>query len=99
MMHGDGSAPAFLQDDGEMGRLMRALDWSATLLGPPAGWPQSLKTAVSLLLRARQPMFIGWGRQFISFYNDGYIPICGRKHPHALAQPMGQVWSEIATGA
>ncbi len=95
MTQASGFVPAFLQGGGEMGRLMRELDWGATPLGPPAGWPQSLKTAVSLLLRARQPMFIGWGPQLISLYNDGYIPICGRKHPHALAQPMAQVWAEI----
>ena len=25
---------------GEMGALMRSMDWSATPLGPVAGWPQ-----------------------------------------------------------
>lgn len=78
-----------------MGALMREADWSRTSLGAPAGWPQSLKTAVSLLLRARQPMFIGWGQEFISFYNDGYVPICGTKHPAALGRPMAEVWAEI----
>ena len=89
------SNAAFLREGGEMGASMRSFAWHATALGEPAAWPQSLKTAVSLLLRARQPMFIGWGPQAISLYNDGYIPICGRKHPHALARPMAQVWSEI----
>lgn len=78
-----------------MGDLMCALDWDETPLGAPQSWPQSLKTAVSLMLRARQPMFIGWGPQLISLYNDGYIPICGNKHPRALGRPMSQVWSEI----
>lgn len=78
-----------------MGDLMRRTDWSRTPLGPPAQWPQSLKTAVSLLLRARQPTFIGWGPEFISIYNDGYVPICGAKHPAALGRPMAEVWSEI----
>src|SRR5690349_8165878 len=89
------SAPAFLQEGGETGALMRSIDWDSTPMGPVAGWPQSLKTAISLLLRARQPMFIGWGKQLISFYNDGYIPICGSKHPDALGQPMAAVWKEI----
>ncbi len=78
-----------------MGACMRRFPWHETPLGEPAGWPQSLKTAVSLMLRARQPMFIGWGPQHISLYNDGYIPICGAKHPQALGRPMAQVWSEI----
>ena len=85
----------FLREGGEMGACMRRFAWHATPLGEPAGWPQSLKTAVSLMLRARQPMFIGWGPQHLSLYNDGYIPICGEKHPHALGRPMAQVWSEI----
>ena len=86
---------SFLREGGEMGACMRRFPWHDTPLGEPAGWPQSLKTAVSLMLRARQPMFIGWGPQHISLYNDGYIPICGAKHPHALGRPMAQVWSEI----
>ena len=39
---------AFLNEGGEMGALMRAKDWSATLLGPPQRWSQSLRTATSI---------------------------------------------------
>lgn len=78
-----------------MGALMQTFNWSGTRLGPPAGWPQSLKTAVSLILRAQQPMFIGWGPDLISLYNDGYIAILGAKHPRALGHPMSEVWAEI----
>ncbi len=78
-----------------MGALMQTFDWAATPVGATLGWPQSLKTAVSLILRAQQPMFIGWGPQFISLYNDGYIAILGAKHPRALGRPMCEVWSEI----
>src|SRR5689334_247989 len=85
----------FLREGGDMGRLIRSFDWSATSLGPPASWPQALKTAVGIILRARQPMFIGWGSDSISLYNDGYIAILGDKHPGALGQPMAAVWSEI----
>ena len=84
-----------LRGGGTMGALIRRHDWSTTPLGPPVSWPLSLKTAVSLLLRAQQPMFIGWGPHHISFYNDGYIPILGDKHPDALGHSMAEVWSEI----
>ncbi len=77
-----------------MGEHMRRFDWSGTALGPVEDWPASLKTAVSLLLRARQPMYIGWGPDLLSIYNDGYIPICGTKHPGALGRPMSDVWAE-----
>jgi PAS domain S-box-containing protein len=85
----------FLREGGAMGALIRTFDWSDTTLGPVAAWPQSLRTAVGLALRARQPMFIGWGPEFISLYNDGYIAILGEKHPHALGRPMSEVWREI----
>ena len=44
---------SILAGGGEMGALMRALDWSATPLGPPERWPQSLKTAVRIMLTSR----------------------------------------------
>jgi signal transduction histidine kinase len=46
---------AFLAGGGEMGRLIAAMDWSKTPLGPIASWPQSLRTAVSLCLEALRP--------------------------------------------
>jgi hypothetical protein len=84
-----------LRGGGAMGALIRCHDWSTTPLGTLESWPLSLKTAVSLILRAQQPMFIGWGPRYISLYNDGYIPILGDKHPDALGHSMADVWSEI----
>lgn len=84
-----------LPDSVAMGELIRSHDWSATPLGKPESWPLSLKTAVNLILRANQPMFIGWGPRYISLYNDAYIPILGNKHPGALGQSMADVWCEI----
>jgi hypothetical protein len=46
-----------LAGGGELGGLMRATDWARTSLGPVATWPQSLKTAVRILLTSRQPLF------------------------------------------
>lgn len=60
---------------------MRALDWSATPLGPPERWPQSLKTAVRIMLTSRQAMFVWWGEELINLYNDAYKAIVGGKHP------------------
>jgi PAS domain S-box-containing protein len=40
-------------------------------------------------------MFIAWGPELAFLYNDGYLPIFGAKHPHALGQPFAKVWSEI----
>ncbi len=85
----------FLSGGGDMGARMRAFDWSQTPLGPTEAWPQSLKTAVRLMLNSRYPMFVWWGDELTILYNDGYAPIFGRKHPAALGQPARYVWSEI----
>ena len=90
------NAPGFLAGGGEMGKLMRAHDWGATLLGPPVGWPQGLRTAVRLLLNTRHPMFIWWGPELIQFYNDAYSRTMGpERHPSALGQRGRECWAEI----
>ncbi|MGY3342690.1 ATP-binding protein [Bradyrhizobium sp. USDA 4459] len=86
---------SFLAGGGEMGTLIRAHDWKSTPLGPPEHWPQSLKTAVRIMLTSRQPIWIGWGPDLIYLYNDPYQSIIGGKHPWALGRPTAQVWSEI----
>ena len=85
----------FLQGGGEMGARMRELDWSASPLGGPEHWPQSLRSYVELMLNARQAMFIAWGPKLAFLYNDDYIPIFGAKHPHTLGLPFAEVWSDI----
>ncbi len=89
------SASDFLTGGGEMGARLRAFDWSATPLGAPQSWPQSLKTAVRIMLTSRQPIWIGWGHQLTYLYNDPYKSIIGGKHPWALGRPTGEVWREI----
>ncbi len=94
--HEPAAAPDFLAEGGEMGALMRAHDWTSTAVGPPEQWPQSLRTALSILLNSKYPMFIGWGLELEFFYNDAYRPILGaNKHPRALGAPMREIWAEI----
>jgi PAS domain S-box-containing protein len=82
--------------DSEMARRMRALDWSATPAGSVGTWPESLKTALRIVLHSRYPMFIWWGPDALTtFYNDAYAPILGEKHPRALGSSGVEVWSEI----
>ena len=82
-------------DGGEMGALMRSIDWSKTPLGPIAGWSQALRTMVGLLVRNRFPLLLWWGPQFVQLYNDAYRPIPGGKHPKSLGQPAAECWEEI----
>src|ERR1700687_3919305 len=86
----------FLAGGGEMGALTRSFDWAANPLGPPDGWPQSLRTAVRILLNTNHPMFIWWGPQLIQFYNDAYRQTMGpERHPSALGQRGRECWEEI----
>ncbi|ESQ79139.1 ATP-binding protein [Asticcacaulis sp. YBE204] len=85
----------FLRGKGELASLMRAFDWSQTAIGPAHRWPQSLKTAVGIMLTSRQPIWIGWGPDLIYLYNDAYKSIIGGKHPQALGKPTREVWPEI----
>ena len=78
-----------------MGARLRAHDWAQTPLGDPAGWPASLRTLIGLLLTSKFPMFLAWGPELTFIYNDGYVPIFGKKHPEGLGQPFARVWSEI----
>ncbi|MBV8087233.1 MAG: hypothetical protein JO247_20680 [Chloroflexi bacterium] len=62
---------------GELGELMRGLDWTATPLGPLEGWPHALRIAVRLMLTSRQTMWLGWGNELTYLYNDPYESIIG----------------------
>jgi PAS domain S-box-containing protein len=86
----------FLAGGGEMGALTRAYEWSASPLGAPETWPQSLRTAVRILLNTNHPMFIWWGPELIQFYNDAYRQTMGpERHPNALGQGGRECWAEI----
>src|SRR3989454_9278966 len=81
---------------GETGALMRAIDWSATPLGPVERWPLSLRNALSVCLDSPVPMMIGWGPELVTLYNDAYRPMLGsRKPPRALGRPGRECWLEI----
>jgi hypothetical protein len=66
-----------LPDGCIMGECVRTYDWASTPLGPAEAWPQSLRTALSIMLNSAFPTFLAWGRDLTSFYNDAYIPIMG----------------------
>ncbi len=86
----------FLNGGGSMGQLTREKNWTTTLLGDPATWPQSLRTMVSVMLENPFGMYMAWGKDHIQLYNDAYRPILGStKHPHALGNSAKETFSEI----
>jgi len=85
-----------LAGGGEMGALMRSLDWAQTPIGPVESWPQSLRTSVSICLASRFPMLIWWGPELVMLYNDAYRPMLGAsKHPRSMGQRGRECWPEI----
>ena len=86
---------SFIPNGGELANRIRCHRWEETPLGPLTSWPQSLRTLVSVMLEANQPMFIVWGPEQTLLYNDRYTSILGEKHPEALGQPFLKVWHEI----
>jgi PAS domain S-box-containing protein len=74
-----------------MSARIRAFDWSKTPLGAIEAWPQSLRTAVQLMLDSGFPCSIHLGPQAILLYNDASAPILGDLHPDALGRPLFEV--------
>ena len=93
--HSNQAAHDCLTGGGNMGALMRATDWRDTPFGPVEDWPQSLRTAVSIMLESRFAMVVAWGPDFRFFYNDRYQPILGTKHPAALGQAGAEIFPEV----
>src|SRR4051794_18364154 len=91
----DRDALAFLAGGGDMGERLRSFDWSRTALGPAVGWPQSLRSALSICLNSSFPIALYWGGDLVLLYNDAWSPTPGEKHPGARGRPAGGAWSEI----
>lgn len=82
----------FLIGGGEMAQRIAAFDWTATALGPIELWPQSLRTAVSLVVNSKYPHFLAWGPDLVFLYNDAYAPLLGSKTALGLSFP--RIWAE-----
>ncbi|MET0389404.1 MAG: ATP-binding protein [Polyangiales bacterium] len=81
---------------GEAASVIRGVDWPRTAVGAVETWPPELKSILSMMLYARQPMFLWWGPELIQFYNDGYTPSFGLgRHPAAMGQRGKDCWGEI----
>lgn len=95
MQSQDSAAAELFAGRGETAEYMREFPWETTALGPVEGWPQSLKTAIRIMITSRQPIWIGWGPELIYLYNDPYKSIIGARHPWAVGKPVKEVWHEI----
>ena len=85
----------FLTGGGEIAAMIRAHDWSSSPLGPIEGWPQSLRSIVSLMLASEFAMFAAWGPELGFLYNDHYARLLHDKHPHALGRRFNDIWGDV----
>ncbi len=81
---------------GKIGESVRSTDWSGTPLGPFASWPQSLVTALSLVLNSAGIAALYWGLDQLLLYNDAYGVALGDRHPDAWGQPMAEALPDLA---
>ena len=79
----------------EMADRTAAFDWAKTPLGPRETWPQALRFASDLCLRASVPTAIYWGPELTLLYNDAWARILRERHPGALGRPATEVWDDI----
>lgn len=83
-------------DGGNMGELIRSFDWTQTSLGEISQWPQSLKTAVNIMLQSPVPIVMLWGTDGVMLYNDAYSRFAGGRHPVLLGSKVVEGWPEVA---
>ena len=86
--------PGFLANGGEMGALISVMDWRTTPLGAPEGWPPALKSMLASILSCPQPIFLAWGPELLSFFNDAYRPTLGERLEGAMGRPFSELWSD-----
>ena len=94
-VHSETGLQALFPGDGEMAARCRAVNWSATPLGPVADWPLALRLAVRTAMESPFPINLWCGEEKVLVYNDAYRVVLGSKHPRALARPGREVWAEI----
>jgi len=76
----------WLQNTGEMGKVVAATDRPLTPLGPINTWPQSLRITVSLCLSSNFPIAIAREPERTQIFNNWLLPICSAKHQHSIFQ-------------
>ena len=92
--------PVFNQNEvfpgsSETSAILRSIDWTKTPLGAVDGWPQSLRTSISICLNSAFAILVWWGPELAMLYNDAYVPIISSKHPRALGARGREIFPEV----
>ncbi|MFH6785301.1 MULTISPECIES: hybrid sensor histidine kinase/response regulator [Methylobacterium] len=84
----------FLAGGGRAAEMIRARDWSDHPLGPPETWPETLRTALSLVLNSPESMILAWGQDLHFFFNETYFPLLGPRLDWAMGERFDRVWAD-----
>ena len=85
---------AFLAGGGRAAEMIRTRDWTGHPLGGPETWPDSLRTAVSLILNSPESMILAWGPDLHFFFNETYFPLLGPRLDWAMGERFDRVWAD-----
>ncbi|KAF0421112.1 protein-histidine kinase [Gigaspora margarita] len=70
-------------------------DWSSTSLGPIDTWDPALKNVMNLSLNSKFPICIFMNPpDWITIYNEAYVPTLMTKHPEALEMRLQDLFPE-----
>lgn len=83
-----------IHGDGAMASLVRGFDWRSTPLGAMETWSSAQLAALDLILGCRFPAVLLMGPQYITSYNDAFLPLIADKHPSGLGKPGAEVFAE-----
>ena len=77
-----------------MADLIRGFDWASTRLGGLETWSPAQVAALNLMLGCRFPTVLLFGPEFITTYNDEFLPLMADKHPAGLGRSGAEVFAE-----
>lgn len=94
----DATLPAelrFLAGGGAAAGMILDRDWLDHVLGPPEGWPDILKSTLSIILNSPESLILAWGRDDLTFFfNDSYTRLLGPRAAWAMGAPFERVWAD-----
>lgn len=70
---------------------IRAVDWSATSLGPMENWSECLCTVVQLVLYSPTAACLFWGPEGTMLYNEDWGALLGGLHPALFGKPASLI--------
>lgn len=84
---------------GATGQHIPMQDWSNHPLGPIAGWPPVLRTALSMVLGSGFPSLVAWSASLHVLYNAQYQALLGERAHAGQGARLGDLWPEFADTA